>query len=396
MDPVNRTSHAFITPAVVAVALGLILRFVFLVLTPIGSDSTPDRLSSYNDEVAHVTYALHVLKTGMLPSQIEAIDSAGALQRGYYENYQPPLYYVILAGTGKLLKLNDRQQITLLGRFLGILLFGGMVWVWLKTCLILPAYKAVSTSGIVFLSLSGVMVRFTSTATNDPLFWICAGGLIWICLLMWHQGLRRKWLTLSVLFAVIGLYSKLTMLLLLPLPLLLAVRYRSIAQFTSLFVCLITTLLLSVPLWLRNVNQFGSLIPIEAGFGSPVWRIPDLGFITYAFRSALFPWSEFWQGYVGLLVMAVPAVYIACRAIRHRTWKTALSNPVSIAAIFITASSFIWLNLRYDQAEARYLLASWPIWCLLLPASSSKSADWMLLFVLLFPYLLMATSRLGV
>jgi len=124
--------------------------------------------------------------------------------------------------------------------------------------------------------------------------------------------------------------------------------------------------------------------------------VPDLATAVYAFRSFIFPWSEFWNGAVGLLFMLPFAAFALWSLLFRSGWRSLVSQPVLFSALVIVAASFLWLNSRYDQAEGRYLFAAWP--ALILPLTGKPGGKWnlwLLLLCLLLPYTLMIIPVAG-
>jgi hypothetical protein len=383
-------------PVLLAVICGLVLRIVLSLLTPIGGESVPGMLSSYNDELAHANYAMHILQTHSLPGQVESIQRQGALARGYYENYQPPVYYLLLAGTASLISVRDLNGVVLLARFLGILftlILGMLFW---RICLAAKISGSLGASGVIFIALSGVFVRFTSVVGNESLFWIFAGAMILISIRIVRDGLRpAHWMTFAAL-GCLAIYTKFTAILLLPLPALVLARGLNPRVAFSLAGMYGLILVCVFPLGLRNYYEFGSVLPLNAGFGEPAWRIPNFAAALYAVRSFVFPWSEFWNGWLGLLFM-LPYGLLGLWALLHRNgWHSLQSQPVLFAALVIAFASFLWLNTRYNQAEGRYLFAAWPSIIVGLSGNSvSRMSLWLLLLFLLLPYSLMIIPVAG-
>jgi hypothetical protein len=191
-------------------------------------------------------------------------------------------------------------------------------------------------------------------------------------------------------FAIVGLYTKLTTLIFLPLPF-LALSHRGPRRWIAQ--CAAVTLLVlaaSIPVWWRNVHSFGSLLPLDAGFGAAQWRLPSLMSAGYALRSFFFPWPELWRGAAGLALMA-PLMLVTCGAILSPArWRSLRRAPVLLAALLLAFIAYLGLNLRYDQAEARYLFAAWPALAVLLSVPlRTEIARWLLLLACLLPYALM-------
>ncbi|MCC6477016.1 hypothetical protein IT157_08170, partial [bacterium] len=80
----------------VVAAIGLALRVLFLINTPIDQPAKIGELSCYGDERAHVEYTRQIIETGRLPRSATAITNEA--QTPDFENYQSPAYYVVHAG----------------------------------------------------------------------------------------------------------------------------------------------------------------------------------------------------------------------------------------------------------------------------------------------------------
>ena len=355
----------------------------------------PLKLSSYNDEFAHANYAYQILRTHALPGFHEAIDANDAISHGLYENYQSPLYYCVLAAAGKITEVVEVGRLIILGRLLNLIAFVGLLCLFVMIASVLNLDQFVTGAGLVFISLNGVLVRFTSTAGNDPLFWLCSGAILLSCSVLWRDGFSRSWLLVLFVSLVLGLYSKLTTLLFVPLPLVALMRHASSRNALVSLACAISALMLTLPLWMRNLSVFHSLIPIEAGFGVPnADGFSVLATLGYAGRSMIFPWSEFWQGYIGLFLMCVPLFYFAACVILKNSWAILLREPLLLVCLALTMFGFAWLNFRYDQSEGRYFFAAWPVIALAFSARGSATL-WMLFLSMLFPYLLFYPIILG-
>lgn len=380
-------------PLWIALIAGLLLRVVFLIWTPFEGESHAGRLSAYNDELAHAKYVYHIVHHRELPSHVESIQESGAIHRGTYEYYQPAMYYVALAGIADAFSCRSLPQIILLGRIGNILLFVGLLWIYIILCRSLRVSNAAIGSGLIFLSLNGVFVRFTSLVTNDVLFWLLIGGVLAVLIRLREYPKSPRLLVIYSCLAVAALYTKLTALLAIPLLFAVIPRRRVRMVFAWYAGALLLIFLATLPIWFRNLIEFGSWLPLSAGFGDGVWRFPDYSFLRYAGRSLFFPWSEFWQGYLGLPLLLVPAIWFINEILIGRSWKILISSRILLWCGILTLCAFLWLNLRYDQAEARYVFAAWPAIGLLCTAGiQTTRRQWSLLFMLLLPYLLFFLS----
>jgi hypothetical protein len=376
-------------PVFAAFVIGVGLRVFLIAVTPVGGVSTPGRISSYNDELAHAQYAMSILAHNALPKQVEAVDVKDALTHGCYENYQPPLYYSILALTAKAIGCADKEDLVRLGRFLGLVLLVGMLGVFVLIGREVRSEPFAISGGLIFLALNGVIVRFTSTVGNDPLFWLAAGGMLLFTLRIHRQPKNwKEWLGFA-LCCILGIYAKLSTLVVLPILLCEPLVARTLRSWLNVFAVLLLIFLCTLPVWQRNVHEFGSVFPLTAGFGQPTWRVPDLAAFAFAVRSVVFPWTEFWKGIEGAVLM-LPMLYILARGcILQSGWRTLIEWKPLGALMMLAAAAFVWLNLRYNQAESRYLFAAWPSLIFLgIGKRAVVGGLWSLLVVLSLPYLL--------
>ena len=88
--------------------------------------------------------------------------------------------------------------------------------------------------------------------------------------------------------------------------------------------------------------------------------------------------------------MAPAVLLFLDSAARRGGLRRLRSAPALTAALAIAVASFLWLNLRYDQAEGRYLFSAWPALCVLLGGTPGTDRRlWILVLVLLLPFGLM-------
>jgi hypothetical protein len=369
------------------ISAGVVLRLLFALSTPIGGTSNAGRLSSYNDEYAHASYVEFVLRHGALPAESEPITNPDAVNRAIYENYQPPLYYLVVAAACSMLNVLDMHSIIIVGRLFSIALFIAMAWLYLCVVAAIALESSAALSGLIFLSLGGVFVRFSSMLNNEALFWVISGFLILMALRIEKRGFQTAACVGFAVAAILGLYTKLSILILLPIPLFLWNRKdrRDLYRLLGIYAAIV---LATLPLWLRNVDNFGGLLPLAAGFGAPVWQIPFLDSWSYVIRSSIFPWSEFWNGMIGAVLMLPFIVFFFLNS--RFALSRLISNTTLTAAIGLSFMGFLWLNLHYSQAEARYLYAAWPAVILLTAGRPlQRLQQWLWLAAVLLPYMLL-------
>ena len=380
-------------PVLIAVFFGLCLRLALLIVTPIGSESCAGKLSSYNDENAHAQYVKFIIENHRLPNQVESIQEQNALSRGFYEYYQPPLFYMITAGIGWVLGCTSSNSITMISRGLALLCSLMMLWLLNRITGVLQLDSLQRAAVVIFWALNGVLVRFTITGSNDALFWVLSGGMLLASLEYSQPDTPFRFLVLFSCIAIVALYTKLSALLLLPLPL-IALRHQQ-ARRNLRFVVLAYAVVFAgtIPLWLRNINAFGSFMPLEAGFGAAAFRIPDWVDLSFTIRSLIFPWHELWYGVAGLVLMVPLLCIMTWSLISRINLRMCVRAPVMPIAALLVLASFIWLNMRYDQAEARYLFAAWPALAVGVSRPFNRPALlWLLVLAYMLPYLLMVLS----
>ncbi|MBL0060407.1 MAG: hypothetical protein IPP40_02645 [bacterium] len=375
------------TPVLIALVIGLILRVVFIITTPFNEPERIGKLSAYNDEPAHVEYTSHIVRFETLPRTISPITQNLHGSLPTFENYQSPLAYILHALACKPFDVKSADSIAIIGRWLSL---AYMVLLLLVAATIFNELgRAVSSESrsifIIFLALSGVFVRFSSLAGNEMLAWLMFGWIIMAYLSHERYASSRNFYWLIIAF-ILGLYVKLSVLLFAPIVGLVIARTYS-ANHGRAVIGALYVLITCIPLAAYNYFVFGSPIPLAAGFGEPVWRMPDLNSLMHVSRSAVFPWSELWRNWIGLALFAPALILLGwvafgiIKKMRESSWAFLIS--------VISLSAFAWLNLRYDQAEGRYLFVAWPAFIIGVEALPHKlRSPWLWLLMLLLPYLL--------
>ncbi len=375
------------TPVLIALTVGIILRVAFVLATPFNEPAQVGNLSGYNDEPAHVEFTNHIVHTGTLPRAISPITESPHAGLPTFENYQSPLSYILHAIACKPFNAKSARGIAEVGRWLSLLYM---------TFLLLVAASISSELGrsvsetsravfLILLSLSGVFVRFSSLAGNEMIAWLLIGWIVWAYLSHQRYQSSRNFYWLIIAF-IIGLYVKLTILLFAPLVALAIAKtysaHRSRAVIGTLYV-----LTACIPLTAYNYFVFGSPIPLSAGFGEPHLRVPDLNALLYVARSSVFPWSELWKNWIGfaLFLPTLIALEWIVMGIVKKMCEASWAATISVVSL----AAFLWLNLRYDQAEGRYLFVAWPALIVGIEALPNKLRNpWLWLIILLIPYLL--------
>ncbi len=327
-----------------------LLLLVYLTLAALFAVTTPAWQNP--DEPAHYNYVAFVATEGRLPVlQMGDYDEA-YLQRlkdekfpaelsvapVRYEFHQPPLYYILAAPVywlsgGSLLAL----------RLFSALLGAGAIWL-LSLCFqtVFAQKPAVVLAATAFVAFLPMHLAILSSLNNDSLAeLLIAGGLL--VLLRWSADSRRQTARqqsairnsqLLWLGGLIGLgfLTKATAYILLPVALItitFVIATRSFtthnSQFTirylflsfrrslaPLLLVLLPSLLLGLPLWLRNIATYGGLDFLGLGWhdrvvtGQPTtaaW-IAANGWPAYWERAWDFTFKSFWGvfGWLGVFM----------------------------------------------------------------------------------------------
>ena len=401
-----------------------VILLVYLLLATLFAVTTPAWQNP--DEPAHYNYIAFIATEGRLPVlQMGDYDEA-YLQRlkdekfpaelsiapVRYEFHQPPLYYILAAPVywlsgGNLLAL----------RLFSALLGAGAIWL-LSLCFqtVFPQKPAIVLAATAFVSFLPMHLAILSSLNNDALAeLLIAGGLL--ALLRWTADRGRQ--TARPQFAIrnsqllwlgvilgLGFLTKATAYILLPVTLFtvatvaftqspnLPVSTRLRRALSSCHLVILSSLLLGLPLWLRNIATYGGLDFLGLGWhdqvvtGQPTtadW-IAANGWLAYWERAWDFTFKSFWgvYGWLGvfmdgrvytLLLIFSAIVGAGLVAGLWRGWtadggrRTASirDNPLNpryprsiglfVALLLLAgvAASYVWYNLGFVQHQGRYL-----------------------------------------
>ena len=378
---------------VAAVVIGIGLRIIFLCLAPFENNQNAQEttLLPYNDERAHYNYILYIIETGRLPSQYISITETVDNSQASFENYQPPLYYLIAAPVVALWQRSSPKTAYLAGRIVS-LLFGlsllGLLFLIGKTSGISDTHIG---SMLIVGSLLGSIIRFSVLISNDSLCWLFAGLMTYYWLRADVNSSNKRYYLLWTLALVGGFYTKFSILLMAPLPFmgtLLKKQWKTSITWFGLF---IIAGILSLPVWLRTHQIFGSILSLSAAFGNPDGAAASLfSVFAYALRSSIFPWQEYWGGpFGGILILFITATCVIFIIMAHSEFRKVQGLPNYFLLLLASIAGFVWLNMHYFQAEGRYLLIAWPAWILFLAMGGRTPRTQRGLFILLLlPYLL--------
>ena len=391
-----------------------LIRIFFAVIAPLEPDQVTGKLSVYNDEPAHRSVVKYWVQEGCHPARGVDPQKPLPIEPGNVvartgEDFQPPLYYILGSAAyqfGPLLGLNS---LWFLPRLLSIIFaIVALYFTWMACRLVLSDVESIAALAFGAVLLSHV--RFTSIVTNDSLLWAISAAVIYLIILR-GNGQRRHYRLVLIILLAAGLWTKvsfLALVLVLPVAWLLGARLEEKRRFPWLefFIPVVCW----IPWLYWNLQNWGELLPIAVGFGVPT--VPHYGIeriistITYTFRSFWFPFDGIWGGgmrpvmfvLLGIfgLIIAVLAVVEIFRQFEMRKIFPIQSMEfkgivISLITLGLVLVSFVALNIRYYQCEARLLFPAFIPIVILLMLGSRRLAlttlgPWMLFIMAVFSY----------
>ena len=164
------TSRAALVPFALVLAAAILVRIAFLFAVPFGP-LVEGRLQGLNDEPAHLNYVRYLVEHRALPIQTGHVRQAGAFERGDFEYYQPPLYYLLCAPP---VAVAGARWTLLLCRGLSLVFALLSFPVLARILALLGLGPAERRAGVAFAALLPVHVYFSSLVSNDSLCWLMA------------------------------------------------------------------------------------------------------------------------------------------------------------------------------------------------------------------------------
>jgi 4-amino-4-deoxy-L-arabinose transferase-like glycosyltransferase len=362
------------------------LAFGYAVLTPAWENP---------DEPAHYNYVAFVAETGGLPElkpgdwdsallervkngTLQPGDSIGAIQ---YENWQPPLFYLLAA---PVYRLGDTaaalERLRLFDALLGALT---LVVGYATARRALPAVAALALP----LTLAGIPM-FTAVSAGlsaDPLANLLSASVLLLLVVRLrhvasHDG---RWAVTTGATIGFGLLTKLAVGIYLPLALaVIAIRSTRVLREAAILLAVASAL--CVPWLVHQVTTYGLTDPLaltrHAAVVADQPRFPGLSagyvgdFLTISFHSF---WAQFgWMAIVapirlyavwGLVsVLAALGLAIERRRFADPVWRLMLGTTL------VAFVAYVGYNLSFEQFQARYLFTGIVAIALLMVAGWSK------------------------
>ncbi len=395
--------------------IAILVRCVLLFAVPPGH-TVVRRIEGMNDEPAHFNYVRHLVEHRSLAVQTRHVREPGAFERGDFEYYQPPLYYLLcaplLAIAGEPLGFYACRCVSFACGLVSLLVLA-------RILVRLECPRSCVRLGVAFLALLPTHAYFSAMVSNDSMTWL-------ISLLIVHEMLvllddaraggaardsrRHAWI--GVLLAA-GILTKSTVGVAIPLVLFVygyvAWRTRSAGILWGLVIALGIPVVLAGPWYARNLTVYGSPLPLHVGFGPD-----DMGPATFdrvyhtigsTMRYFWFPMGHIPQvpsvtfvrsvGGVLLLIHAAIAIWYFRRP---ATWH--VRNLSLWLFLAVTLAGYLRLTIQWGEAEARFLFPALaaivflfvqPVFALCARWKSGEAIAWAwLCLVAIHPWVLLA------
>jgi len=369
-------------------AFALLVRVALVVVTPFGQ-SVAHRIEGLNDEPAQLNYVRYLAEHHRLPVQRHHYLEPGAFERGDYEYFQPPLYYIVCdplvaAARASSAALFACRAVSFACGALSLVVIG-LIFGRLGTS---PSCRRL---GVLFVALLPTHAYFSSLTSNDSLSWLIALLIVHQMLVLLDQSRGASDATfvgfdlrLGFLLAL-GLLTKTSIAVFAPLVVLayLWVAWRARAPRAALaaLIPLGVALVVAGPWYWRNVALYGSPTAFAVGFGPPESGLVSLHGVVHTLRAST---RYFWfpmQHVPGVPAVrygeaaltaghSVAAALFLARARRARD----LAMGLVLAAV---ACGQIVMGFMWSNVEGRYLLpALAPVAYLIVAPVFSFASRW--------------------
>ncbi|HKQ57744.1 MAG TPA: hypothetical protein VJY35_07730 [Candidatus Eisenbacteria bacterium] len=388
------TARAATVPFAIVLATAILLRIVLMLAIPLGP-RVENRLEGLNDEPAHFNYVRHLAEHHELPIQVGNVRDPGAFERADFEYYQPPLYYLLCAlpvhWSGENVGLWICRGFSVACGLLSLPLLAGVLG-------LLGLGQAERRAGVTFAALLPVHAYFSSVVSNDSLCWLMALAITHELLMRvqgWGPARPQPRFTLEPDLRVgvllgLGMLTKSAIIAFYPVTVLtyalVLQRERGRGALAGVAVAIGSSLLIAGSWYMRNLLLYGSPLAIDIGFGPPQPGRLELATqflsMTGTVQSFWFPMrhvpnsvleNAVWA--VGLAVVTIHAV----AAVAYLASRRPLGAPVVVAVtvLAVVLAGHVALNLRWGEAEGRFLLpALGPIVYLIVAPTFALARRW--------------------
>lgn len=339
------------------------------------------------DERQHANYV-----ASMMEGRLPVFNPVDPNLYESYQSHQPPLYYALAAGWGKLVGVQSAEQGVAL-RGLNVLVGAVGVLGVFFACLWGYRSKVWALGAAALAALLPMNVALSASVSNDPLLF----ALIAWSLAMAFRAADHDWCVMES--AVLGLLcglavlTKTTGVALLPVVAVAMLarpqkrpRFKSVLAFAAVFA------LLALPWWARNTSLYGDPLALKAfnqaftgsaqakdfiaALGASTYWLDWVGWWTarsfvgaFGYMDIFYP-DALYRGLLALLAAMGIAGFVGLRraaretdaADRYDKERTADPMPTLVMATLgaVVLMLFIRFNTQYFQGQARYLLPALP------------------------------------
>jgi hypothetical protein len=346
------------------ISVGLLCRIIFTFCVP--ANSAPD-------EKAHLNYIKYISENKTLPVQPYVFD----LNRGDYEYYQPPLYYLTMSLFYNLSSvLNFTEDVKLFQiRSISIIM-------WLVTAIIawLVVIKSALNSNFAEIFVVGLVsllpsyIYISSMVNNDNLV-TCLASFLFLIAIQSKENLGWREVILLSTFVSLLFLTKYTGVMLIVFVIIfwsmkLVSNTIKIKNIISIIFAFVIMSFLLMPFLLRNQELYKSLIPLSVGAHFPNWDSIPYG-IYRALKNFL---NTFWGvagrtneiKFIPAMVIgnlfALVAVFGMARGIFYKDsyFRKIISmrkyfSIASLATLVIGFIVLIFYGVKYGHAQGRFL-----------------------------------------
>jgi 4-amino-4-deoxy-L-arabinose transferase-like glycosyltransferase len=356
------------------------------------------------DEPAHFNYVVFVARNHGLPelkpgdwdsALLERLKN-GALQPGdsvasiQYENWEPPLFYVVAAPVALVSPTVDPASLVPRLRMLNVV-FGAVTLV----CAYLVARAAFGPRErdlalAVPLTIVGVpmFVAVSAAISADPLANLLAATVLLLLVRRLRQPGRRArigWAIVAGALIAIGLLTKLAVGIVLPLAL-VVIAARSTRVMREAVVLLATTGVVVLPWLARQVSTYGLTDPFALARHAVVVgdqpRFPGLT-PDYLVQFGTVSFHSFWAQFGWMAIVAQSRLYwtwglvslvaVAGLLMGYRRFRADPVWQLLLLTAGVTFAAYVGYNLSFEQFQGRYLfpaiapialllVAGWAAW----------------------------------
>lgn len=360
------------------IALAVIIRVTFIVLTPVEWNPGKKSLQAFNDEASHVNYVRYLMINKSLPVQTANLQDKDAFVRNEFEYFQPPLNYIMCASFAFLFDVPPKgKAVVYFSRVFAALL--GIISIILFFFLMKQNFSEQTALFFTLIySLLPIHIRHTSAFSNDILLWVLMlAALFFINKKLQQSFATRDFVVESILLGLL-LLTKIAIL-----PVIACYFFFGLfhsAKRREWLIPAVVSFLFLVPYMIRNYLVYNQLMALEVAEGkyepvllsfSPyiIFRFLRGVLITFVFPydtlqipfalKVIFYvlWSIF---FLFVLYQCVKVLY---RFARER--KLDEQNIYNILFI-VSVGGLIYYNLTRFQPEYRTIFYNIPIILLLL------------------------------